>query len=54
MTFTNRELIGEFAICVAFPNVNRIETLFSVYSIIKGPIIYQETKTTESTEFIDH
>lgn len=54
MTVGNSELIGEFAICVAFPNVNRIETLFSVDSIIKDTIVYQETKTTESTEFIDH
>lgn len=46
MTFLNSELIGGFTICVAFPNVNRIETLFSVDSIIKGTIIYEETKTT--------
>lgn len=39
MTFINSELIGEFTICVPFPKVNRIETLFSVDSIIKGTII---------------
>lgn len=53
MTFINSELIGEFATCVAFPNANRMETLFPADSI-KGTIVYQETKTTESTEFINH